>query len=174
MSAQDVDKDNVGRVVPAPELGYQLARFIQQETYSASIQIVDNTKVHSVTHLKDGVDVSLTRDESEQSVSAKLLILADGGRSDIAEQVGLNKSHTDYQQSAILANVVADQGHMNCAYERFTDTGPIALLPLTKHYSSLMKISLSNYRNDLVDEQVSSRLLEKGKAIQCRHKVEHK
>jgi 2-octaprenyl-6-methoxyphenol hydroxylase len=35
-----------------------------------------------------------------------------------------------YQQHALVANVAFSQPHKGCAYERFSDQGPIALLPL--------------------------------------------
>ncbi len=56
--------------------------------------------------------------------------MADGGRSSLREQMGISYTQTTYEQHAVIANVSADRGHQNVAYERFTDKGPMALLPL--------------------------------------------
>jgi 2-octaprenyl-6-methoxyphenol hydroxylase len=41
-------------------------------------------------------------------------------------------SRQDYAQSAIITNIRPGQTHNNVAYERFTDTGPLAFLPMTR------------------------------------------
>jgi 2-octaprenyl-6-methoxyphenol hydroxylase len=43
--------------------------------------------------------------------------------------MGMSAERTEYQQSAIVTNVTASLHHANTAYERFTDTGPLAVLP---------------------------------------------
>jgi 2-octaprenyl-6-methoxyphenol hydroxylase len=57
------------------------------------------------------------------------VIAADGGQSISRQLTGVKVFETDYGQHAVIANVATDKPHHNIAYERFTDTGPMALLP---------------------------------------------
>lgn len=83
-------------------------------------------KVVTVTQQKEGVNVEL---DSGETLTARLLVLADGGRSGLAQQVGIAKTITDYNQTAIVFNVHVQMPHDNKAYERFTQSGPLAFLP---------------------------------------------
>ncbi len=63
-------------------------------------------------------------------IKAKLVVLADGGRSGIKQQLGIADAIHDYEQTAIIANVRMSKPHQGWAYERFATDGPMALLPL--------------------------------------------
>lgn len=63
-----------------------------------------------------------------QQISAKLLVLADGGRG-LEGLEGVTLREKDYRQSAMVTQVKAHAPHCNIAYERFTPQGPLALLP---------------------------------------------
>lgn len=68
----------------------------------------------------------------------KFLIAADGGRSFVREHLAIERQHYDYQQVALIANVRVHQDHQGWAYERFTEQGPIALLPRAKREFALV------------------------------------
>ena len=93
---------------------------------SSSYQYIAPAKVTNVKQHRDFVEVQL---DSGQSLKAKLLVLADGGRSGLADQVGISKTVNDYHQTAIVFNVHTQLPHENKAYERFTQSGPLAFLP---------------------------------------------
>lgn len=65
-----------------------------------------------------------------EAVSARLLVAADGAQSLVREAAGIGSRLEDYGQVAVVANVAADRPHDGTAYERFTATGPLAVLPL--------------------------------------------
>ena len=67
-----------------------------------------------------------------------LLIVADGGRSGLLEQLGIHRQVRPYGQTAIIANITSSQGHDGVAYERFTPNGPLALLPMSAGRSALV------------------------------------
>tara|TARA_R110002072_G_scaffold269868_2_gene429435 strand:- start:170710 stop:171996 length:1287 start_codon:yes stop_codon:yes gene_type:complete len=88
--------------------------------------------VKKVTPQPAGVQVSLhLSDDSEQIISAGLLVLADGGRSGLCEHLGISLDKTPYGQQALICNIAFEKDHQGLAFERFTDTGPMAVLPLT-------------------------------------------
>lgn len=65
-------------------------------------------------------------------LNAKLVVMADGGRSDLANQLGIQQHRQSYNTHALVTSVRIDRSHKHWAYERFTEAGPIALLPLGK------------------------------------------
>jgi 2-octaprenyl-6-methoxyphenol hydroxylase len=65
-----------------------------------------------------------------ESVSARLAVAADGAHSVLRAAAGIEADVEDYDQIAIVANVAADRPHDGTAYERFTGSGPLAVLPL--------------------------------------------
>jgi 2-octaprenyl-6-methoxyphenol hydroxylase len=76
----------------------------------------------------DIATVSFTRQDKEQSLSAALAVVADGGRS-LKAIPGIHKEVRDYGQAALVARVETELPHGDIAYERFTPRGPLALLP---------------------------------------------
>ena len=71
-------------------------------------------------------------------LSCRLLIAADGSSSAVRERAGIEVRRVDYGQTAIVANVSSERNHGYIAYERFTDSGPLALLPMSEGRCSLV------------------------------------
>lgn len=65
-----------------------------------------------------------------RELSARLLVGADGGDSTVRRYGSIGASRIDYGQSAVIANVTPEIPHRGRAWERFTDSGPLAVLPL--------------------------------------------
>lgn len=70
-------------------------------------------------------------DEQRCELSARLVVAADGARSPIREQLGIKSLRWEYGQQAVIANVTPALPHRHIAYERFTEDGPVALLPMS-------------------------------------------
>ena len=87
---------------------------------------------------EQGVDVTIRAGNSQKKLRTKLLVAADGAMSRARELAGLKLQRSDYGQSAIIANVETEYAHHNVAFERFTDTGPIAFLPMTQKRCSVV------------------------------------
>ncbi|WP_248795027.1 2-octaprenyl-6-methoxyphenyl hydroxylase [Pseudomonas sp. MWU13-2105] len=91
-----------------------------------------------VTHLQpleDGYRLTLG---DETQLDCDLAILADGGRSGLREQLGIGVRKRSYHQSALIANITTSEVHNGMAFERFTDEGPMALLPLPENRCALV------------------------------------
>ncbi len=73
-----------------------------------------------------------------QTLSAKLLIAADGRNSSVRSRLHLPALSGDYRQTAIVANVQTTEPHRHTAYQRFLSTGPLAFLPLADGQSSIV------------------------------------
>jgi 2-octaprenyl-6-methoxyphenol hydroxylase len=61
-----------------------------------------------------------------------LLAAADGGESFVRTQLGIGVRERPYGHDAIITTVTPDRPQPGVAYERFTDTGPLAMLPMTE------------------------------------------
>ncbi|WP_206484074.1 2-octaprenyl-6-methoxyphenyl hydroxylase [Thalassotalea sp. G2M2-11] len=79
---------------------------------------------------------------SEQAISAQLLLACDGAQSKCRQYANIASSTKAYEQSALIVNVTMAKPHHHVAYERFTETGPIAMLPLTDGSQNSHKCSV--------------------------------
>lgn len=74
--------------------------------------------------------ITVTTDAGQRDIDTRLLVVADGARSQLRAQLGIGAEVDDYEQMAIVANLqVAAKFAGGTAYERFTPQGPLALLP---------------------------------------------
>jgi 2-octaprenyl-6-methoxyphenol hydroxylase len=69
-------------------------------------------------------------DGSSEELSCRLLVAADGARSSVRDMLGITAKHVAYAQRAIVGNLLPEKSPQNCAYERFTKNGPLAILPI--------------------------------------------
>jgi 2-octaprenyl-6-methoxyphenol hydroxylase len=72
------------------------------------------------------------------TMSARLLVAADGARSAIRERAGIATHGWDYGQSGIVTTVAHERDHHGRAEEHFLPAGPFAILPLKGRRSSLV------------------------------------
>lgn len=128
LRASEVGVAAFGAVVPARALGEALHREVASCT---NVALIDGARVVGVLVDVDSVSLTLARAQQPLTVRARLLVGADGTFSPVRELIGVNYSETDYDSCAIVASIAAERPHLGCAWERFTDQGPIALLPRT-------------------------------------------
>ncbi|MGC8121809.1 2-octaprenyl-6-methoxyphenyl hydroxylase [Marinobacter sp. VGCF2001] len=79
--------------------------------------------------LAGGVKVAIDQEGEHRELTARCLVVADGGRSGLREKLGFVPRTEPYGQNALIANVSTSNSHQFTAYERFTESGPMALLP---------------------------------------------
>jgi 2-octaprenyl-6-methoxyphenol hydroxylase len=96
---------------------------------ATDVEIMSSTKIDTITPMMAGM--KLTLDGTGQSVQTSLLVVADGLGSSTALKLGITPNSSAYGQMGIIANITLEKPHGGIAYERFTDQGPMALLPLT-------------------------------------------
>lgn len=135
IAADNCGEPFLGRVVEYPVL---LKALLQQVCQQPLVQMINPAKVIGLDSTAESATVVYQIGERECSLSVPLLILADGGKSDLKSELGI-ASHTDeYGQSAIIANLLTETAPGSIAFERFTAEGPLAMLPLTGRRYSLV------------------------------------
>ncbi len=93
------------------------------------------TPVTRFDNRANAIDVSFA---DGATVSARLLVGADGARSQIREQAGIATHGWSYGQSAIVCTVAHERPHNGRAEEHFLPPGPFAILPLTGNRASIV------------------------------------
>jgi len=86
----------------------------------------------------EGICVTLRHQGTELNLTARLLVAADGGNSSVRRLLDIPQRSNDYGQTAIVTEVATEQPNRHIAYERFTASGPLAMLPLSEQTSSVV------------------------------------
>lgn len=117
----------LGYVVENRELG----RVLNQSL--AASAVIEHSAPATITGLvprASGMQLTVLNGDYETEVNGSLVVLADGGRSPICKNLGISHKEQDYGQHAIISNIAFELPHQGTAFERFTDAGPLAVLPL--------------------------------------------
>jgi len=131
-------------------LGYVLEnRSIGQQLYAVmkdtrgkdmdnSISLFCPAELIALQQDAEQVCVDISVNGKQQTLKAKLLVAADGNNSQVMKRLNIGSSRQSYNQAALITNITPGKKHNNVAYERFTDSGPLAFLPMQKNRCSVV------------------------------------
>ena len=133
LDAADYDRPWFGQVVVARDFGLAL------EARLAELPALARYRPARFVRLGAVVDgrrpVVIAGDSGEQTLNARLVVGCDGTASSVRQAVGIGTLEQDYLQTLFVARARAERGPDGTAWERFTDSGPTALLPRgDRHY----------------------------------------
>ena len=114
-----------------PALGYVLPYGALTKALDAALDlnhVLYEATATEVRHQLATAEVFFKQSDIEISISSPLAIVADGGRS-LDNIPNIEHETKDYGHDALVSKVKTELPHANIAYERFTPTGPMALLP---------------------------------------------
>lgn len=135
MDAAEFNQEALGYVVPNQWLGQCLLSHLEFQ----NVPLCAPAKITGITTTPNAHALHLSSDGARsKTVTSKLLLIVDGANSQTAALIGIDSSVENYQQHALIANVSTELSNQGIAYERFTQTGPIAMLPLSESTSSLI------------------------------------
>ena len=128
LEAADYGREAFGQVVVARDFGEALeARLAQLPRLTryrpARFVALEDDEAGTVRGLR------LSTPEGELHLRARLLAAADGTRSVLRQALGIGADDHDYGQTLFVARMRAERAPDGTAFERFTDSGPTALLP---------------------------------------------
>ncbi|MCK5899087.1 MAG: 2-octaprenyl-6-methoxyphenyl hydroxylase [Methylococcales bacterium] len=134
LSAEKYGVEALGYVIAARDLETPIAQMVED----AGIKQFCPAKIKALTSDKDSIEVTLIQANKKTQVSAKLLVGADGGQSTIRCLLEIEQHKKVYGQTALITTINSSLPHQNIAYERFTSSGPLALLPIAKNQSAVV------------------------------------
>ena len=118
-------------------LGYVVINRVLGEVLQTALgkaQTVDVLCPASVVDIDVSREIAIARidtgEGSQRELGCELLVAADGANSALRAMMGICAQKSDYGQHAVIGNLLPEKALDNCAYERFTDQGPLALLPV--------------------------------------------
>jgi len=126
IDAAEQKVDALGYVVINRMLGGVLQKSL---TSDAEINVMCPAEIVGVSSTEEAAVVRIAERGRERTLTCRLLVAADGANSSVREMIGISAKRVDYDQFAIIGNLLPEKPHRNCAFERFTETGPIAMLP---------------------------------------------
>jgi 2-octaprenyl-6-methoxyphenol hydroxylase len=97
---------------------------------SKGLKVFCPAEVSQVTADDQAVKIEILEAGATTAIDAKLIVAADGAQSAVRSAFGVAAEARDYGQTAVITTVLPQRFHDNVAYERFTPSGPLALLPL--------------------------------------------
>lgn len=120
-----------------PALGYVIENGLLGQRFNKALLETDRFELRASTRVRELRPVpggmALVLEDSDEVLRAPLVVLAEGGRSDLAAKLGIEQRIQPYGQSAVIANIGHALPHEGRAWERFTPKGPLAMLPLADY-----------------------------------------
>ncbi len=126
LSADDVGADALGYVCPADYLADATEAALKEQCevqWQSTLTRIDTGSEYAQIRIEGGAGTV--------NITTRLVIGADGMHSRVRETMGAAVQQRDYRQSAIVANLALQYPVPETAFERFTPSGPLALLPLS-------------------------------------------
>ncbi len=124
IDATEQGLEAMGYVVPNRALGAALWARLQDHP---TVELRAPCRVVGLERAQECVNLML---DDGTTLAARLVVAADGAQSAVREAAGVTATADDYGQVALITQVSAGKPHAGVAYERFTTSGPIAVLPL--------------------------------------------
>jgi 2-octaprenyl-6-methoxyphenol hydroxylase len=134
LSAKKQNVDALGYVIRARDIETHLADLVSQ----TEITQISPARVIGLISGTESVNISLKQQQQSATLTAKLLVGADGGQSSIRNLLEIPLQKTEYGQTALVTTIKTSLSHNNVAFERFTSSGPLAILPTNDEECSVV------------------------------------
>ena len=131
---EDMGQEALGYIV---ENSVTLASLWEFARECSNLELICPAKVLDIEYVKNADDnrdlmrVKISSEIGEQYLETKLLVGADGGRSQVRQLANIKITERQYEQTCIVTTIKSERSHQNFAYERFQASGPFAILPLS-------------------------------------------
>jgi len=122
----------LGYVAPARRLGQAIQGGL------TGVEMLCPARLLGVRVRRERVALEVTVGNTSRLLETRLLVAADGGDSSVRGRLGLAVREHGYGYDALITTVTPERPRPGVAFERFTETGPLALLPMTEGRYSLV------------------------------------
>lgn len=142
LQATDFGHEAFGSVVLAQDLG---AALVEQVSSLKNVSRYCPATVIAYQELDDYSILKINASGAESSIQARYVVAADGTHSFIRNALGIKTLEHDYGQTLFVCSLEAEKSNDGTAYERFSEQGPVALLPMADGmYGSICGVSKAN------------------------------
>ncbi|WP_139559531.1 2-octaprenyl-6-methoxyphenyl hydroxylase [Methylotetracoccus oryzae] len=106
--------------------------------HDAPADLLEQARLIGLKAGDDRICVTLRQGDDTLNLTTRLVVGADGGDSSVRKLLDIGSTARDYGQTAIVLEVATERDHRNTAYERFTASGPLAMLPIDRKRCSVV------------------------------------
>lgn len=136
IDAEEQNVEALGHVVINRVLGDVLRKTLDR---TPSIDVLCPASIIGISLAPAAATASVQfANNDRQELSCRLLVAADGANSTVRDMMGVTASQVSYRQYAVVGNLLPEKSMRNIAYERFTDAGPLALLPVADNRAAFI------------------------------------
>ncbi|KAL8580732.1 hypothetical protein ACOMHN_018404 [Nucella lapillus] len=132
-----------------------IMRKLRSAPNPVEVRFSSSAKAFSIPHVTESEQSDkhpwVKVDLGEGAIRTQLLIGADGAQSAVRSAAKLHTVNWGYKQTAVVATLrLAEVTENTVAWQRFLPTGPIALLPLSDEFSSLVWTTTTEQAKNLL------------------------
>ena len=113
--------------------------------------VICPARITAVALGDERAEVSVDQDGEERSLSCRLLVAADGANSSVRDMIGISAQRIDYAQWAVIGNLQPEEAPAGRAFERFTEDGPIAMLPIADDRAAFVWMNNPDKAREFLD-----------------------
>ncbi len=125
---RDEGVEALGYVAAARAMGMAIDRCLRQ---APAVELLRPARLVGLHPRASEVDLEVALDGQSRLLRTGLLVAADGGDSAVRRRLGLSVRERGYDHHAIISTVTPARPQAGTAFERFTESGPLAMLPMT-------------------------------------------
>ena len=142
LQATDFGHEAFGGVVLAQDLG---AALVESVSVLKHVSRYCPATVIDYQELDDYSMLNINASGVESTIQARYVVAADGTHSFIRNALGIKTVEHDYKQTLFVCSLQAEKANDGTAFERFSEQGPVALLPMADGlYGSICGVSTAN------------------------------
>ena len=153
LDAAELGLDEFGHVVEARRFGAVVTGQLAQ---IENIEVICPASVTDIEIGSENTVLSLDSKTGPETLTARLVVAADGANSFIRNHLQIPTETRDYGQTAIICNVTPSLPHQGQAFECLTPTGPFAVLPHTGKRCGLVWSVASEDADGLMEQDDDS------------------
>jgi 2-octaprenyl-6-methoxyphenol hydroxylase len=149
LHASDNGRQSMGHVI---EYNALLKVLLQATKKIKHLELIESSKIKQLQQTNEGYRlVAEIKNDQSQEYSVDLLVIADGAQSRSRQLIGIDHHQVDYGQSVVICNITASKPLNHWAFERFTESGPLALLPLGGSRYAVVWTVMNGQQQTLLD-----------------------
>ena len=172
LNASDLDTSDMQALGYVVEIGHVLEPMYQR-LKASSVELISPASLLNYELQSDRVSLQVQRDTMVSTITAALLVGADGSFSQVRRLAQIDTCGWDYNRFGLVASIACEHGHNDTAHECFRSSGPLAFLPLADGRYSIVWASTPAEATQLLamDDAAFMSALERAAGADTLHQI---